>query len=68
MSPGMKISYIGHATVIVEFENCRFITDPLLTNRIALIGPKRKVAFKLDKEALAKIKFAAASRGHFDHH
>jgi len=67
MSAPMKISFIGHATVMVEFGNCRFITDPLLTKRIARIGPKRKVAFKLDKEALAKIKFAVVSHGHFDH-
>jgi L-ascorbate metabolism protein UlaG (beta-lactamase superfamily) len=67
MSGAVNIHFIGHATVIVEFGKHRFITDPLLTKRIARIGPKRKVAFRLDKEALANVGFAVVSHGHFDH-
>lgn len=51
----------------MEFGKHRFITDPLLTKRIARIGPKRKVPFRLDKEALASVEFAVVSHGQIDH-
>lgn len=51
----MKISYIGHATVIVDGAKCKFITDPLLVKRIFGIGPKRRVALLLDRDALADL-------------
>lgn len=63
----MKISYIGHATVIVDGAKCKFITDPLLVKRIFGIGPKRRVALLLDRDALADLDFILISHGHFDH-
>jgi len=63
----VKVTYVGHATVIVEFGKRKFITDPLLTKRIARIGPRRKVSFKLDGKMLDGIEFAVVSHGHFDH-
>jgi L-ascorbate metabolism protein UlaG (beta-lactamase superfamily) len=66
-SRAVKVTYVGHATVIVEFGKRRFITDPLLTKRIARIGPRRKVSLELDKKMLEGIEFAVVSHGHFDH-
>jgi len=63
----MKITYVGHATVIIEMDGCKFITDPLLVKRIAWIGPKRLVSFHLDPGALDDIDFITVSHGHFDH-
>jgi N-acyl-phosphatidylethanolamine-hydrolysing phospholipase D len=63
----VKITYVGHATLIVETHGCKFITDPVLFKRIAWVGPKRKVPFKVDKDALEGISFATVSHGHFDH-
>ena len=63
----MKITYVGHATLIVEADKCKFITDPLLVKRIAWLGPKRKVPFHLDEGALDDLDFITISHGHFDH-
>lgn len=63
----MKITYVGHATCIVEMRGCKFITDPLLTKRIAWVGPRRKVGLRLDDGALDGIDFVTISHGHFDH-
>lgn len=63
----MKITYIGHGTVIVDTGNCKFITDPLLVERIARIGPKRKVPLNIEYGALDDIDFITISHGHFDH-
>jgi len=69
MSPSgaVRVTYVGHATVIVEFGKRKFITDPLLTKRIARIGPKRKVGLGLDAGMLENVEFAVVSHGHFDH-
>lgn len=63
----MKIIYVGHATLIVDSHACKFITDPLLTNRPARIGPKRRVKLVLEEGALEDLDFATISHGHFDH-
>ena len=63
----MLATYVGHATVIVEFGGRKFITDPLLTKRIARIGPRRRTEFWLDPRALSGLEFALVSHGHFDH-
>ena len=63
----MNINYIGHGTVLVDTETCKFITDPLLVKRIARIGPKRKVPLVLKSSLLDDIDFITISHGHFDH-
>jgi L-ascorbate metabolism protein UlaG (beta-lactamase superfamily) len=63
----VRITYVGHATVIVETKGSKFITDPLLVKRIACIGPKRKVPFIMEPDALDDIDFITISHGHFDH-
>ena len=67
MGAPVRVTYIGHATTIVEWHGAKFITDPLLFRRIARIGPKRKVDFKLDERLLEGVRFATISHGHFDH-
>lgn len=63
----MKITYVGHGTVLVETASCKFITDPLLVKVIARIGPRRKVPFHLEFGALDNLEFITISHGHFDH-
>jgi len=63
----VKISYIGHGTVLVGTNRCKFITDPLLVKRIARIGPKRKVPLHIEEGSLDDIDFITISHGHFDH-
>lgn len=62
-----KLTYIGHATILVEDEKSRFITDPLLVKRIARIGPKRRVPFEMNTDWLRGMDFITVSHGHFDH-
>jgi L-ascorbate metabolism protein UlaG (beta-lactamase superfamily) len=63
----VNITYIGHATVLVDTGSCKFITDPLLVRRIAWIGPKRKVPLQIQSGSLDDIDFITISHGHFDH-
>jgi L-ascorbate metabolism protein UlaG (beta-lactamase superfamily) len=63
----VKITYIGHGTILVETNTCKFITDPLFVKWIARIGPHRKVPFHLEPDALKDLDFITISHGHFDH-
>jgi len=67
MGAPVRVTYVGHATTVVEWYGTKFITDPLLFSRIARIGPKRKVDFALDPRLLDGVRFATISHGHFDH-
>jgi L-ascorbate metabolism protein UlaG (beta-lactamase superfamily) len=33
-SSGLKLTYVGHATVLIEMDGTRILTDPLLRNRL----------------------------------
>jgi len=63
----LKVTYVGHATAIIEWGPTSFITDPLLTRRIARIGPRRRAGYSLDESRLDNVDFATVSHGHFDH-
>ena len=67
-------SWIGHATVLVNFFGTWILTDPVLVERIgirllgvATLGPKRLVAPALLAHELPPIDLLLVSHGHMDH-
>ncbi len=67
-------SWIGHATVLVNFFGTWILTDPVLVNRIgirmlgiATLGPKRLVEPALTVDELPPIDLLLLSHGHMDH-
>jgi len=72
--PGtITASWIGHATVLLDFFGTRIITDPVLSERIGLdlglftLGPRRLVAPALSAEELGRIDLVLLSHAHLDH-
>lgn len=61
----MKITYIGHATVLVDIDGRRIITDPLLRPRI--LGALRRVAPPATEEQLTGVDLVLLSHAHHDH-
>jgi L-ascorbate metabolism protein UlaG (beta-lactamase superfamily) len=57
------VLYIGHATVLIELDGVRVMTDPVLRNRVWHL--KRRVP--LDGAELGGIDAALISHVHFDH-
>jgi L-ascorbate metabolism protein UlaG (beta-lactamase superfamily) len=60
---GVRITWIGHSTVLVELDGVRLLTDPVLRPRVThlrRIGP-------VDWEALRGIDAIAVSHAHYDH-
>jgi L-ascorbate metabolism protein UlaG (beta-lactamase superfamily) len=61
--PG-RITWIGHATVLIELDGVRLLTDPLLRNRL---GHLRRHGARPDLEALRDVDAVLISHLHFDH-
>ena len=57
----MLVRYIGHATVLLELDGVRFLTDPLLRKRIAHL--RRAVPLT----AVGEVDVVLISHGHYDH-
>jgi L-ascorbate metabolism protein UlaG (beta-lactamase superfamily) len=59
-----RITWIGHATVLVELDGVRLLTDPLLRNRL---GHLRRHGLPPDPELLGDVDAVLISHLHFDH-
>jgi L-ascorbate metabolism protein UlaG (beta-lactamase superfamily) len=66
-------TWIGHATVLINFFGIKILTDPVLFSRIGIrlpgltIGPKRLIAPALQFHELPRIDLILLSHAHFDH-
>jgi len=60
----MKITYLGHSSVIVELDGCKVLTDPLLRRRVLHL---RRVAPDAIPGQLAATDLILVSHAHHDH-
>ncbi len=58
-----RIEYVGHATVVIDLDGVRLLTDPLLRNRVAHL--RRTVP--VDAKALRGVDAVLISHAHYDH-
>ncbi|CAJ0600623.1 unnamed protein product [Cylicocyclus nassatus] len=66
----MFATWLGHATVLVDMEGIRFITDPVWSKRASFFqwfGPKRYRPPPMKIENLPKLHFGVISHDHYDH-
>jgi N-acyl-phosphatidylethanolamine-hydrolysing phospholipase D len=64
------VTWIGHATLLVQMDHTTFLTDPIWSERaspLAFGGPRRLVAPGLAFDALPPIDFVLLSHNHYDH-
>jgi L-ascorbate metabolism protein UlaG (beta-lactamase superfamily) len=58
-----RIEYVGHATVFLDLDGVRLLTDPLLRNRVAHLRRATPVAAR----ALRGVDAVLVSHAHYDH-
>jgi L-ascorbate metabolism protein UlaG (beta-lactamase superfamily) len=66
----MRVTWIGHATVLVQTRGMNILTDPVWSERtspVSFIGPRRARAPGVRFEDLPKIDLVVVSHNHYDH-
>jgi N-acyl-phosphatidylethanolamine-hydrolysing phospholipase D len=64
------VTWIGHATVLVQMDGVTFLTDPIWSERaspVGFAGPRRAQPPGVALDALPPIDFVLVSHNHYDH-
>ena len=67
---GLRITWIGHSSLLIEIDNKRILTDPVWSERASFsswIGPKRFFAAPLQLSQLPPLDAIIISHDHYDH-
>ncbi|KAM4676776.1 N-acyl-phosphatidylethanolamine-hydrolyzing phospholipase D isoform 2-T2 [Discoglossus pictus] len=67
---GIRVTWLGHASVMVEMDELIFLTDPVFSQRaspIGFLGPKRFRGPPCTVAQLPKIDAVVISHNHYDH-
>lgn len=66
----IRVSYVGHATFLIQTNNMNILTDPVWSKRaspFSFIGPKRVTDPGIKLKDLPKIDLIVISHNHYDH-
>ncbi len=69
-SSGLRITWLGHSTLLVEIDGARILTDPVWGERaspLAFAGPRRFHPPPVAIDALPPIDAVIVSHDHYDH-
>jgi L-ascorbate metabolism protein UlaG (beta-lactamase superfamily) len=69
-APGLRTWWLGHASVLIELDGVRILTDPVLSERASpfqFAGPARLHPAPLPLEQWSGIDAVVISHDHFDH-
>lgn len=67
---GLRVTWVNHATMLIQTANVNFLTDPIWSERCSPVtwaGPKRHHAPGLRLEDLPPIDVVLISHNHYDH-
>ncbi|NBW81844.1 hypothetical protein EBR21_08825 [bacterium] len=68
---GLRITWIGHSSMLVEIDGHRFLTDPVWGERaspVSFAGPKRFFPAPLPLSEMPKLDAVVLSHDHYDHY
>ena len=67
---GLRVTWLGHSTVLIEIDGVRVVTDPVWGPRASpsrLAGPKRFQPVPVPLRAMPSIDLVIVSHDHYDH-
>jgi L-ascorbate metabolism protein UlaG (beta-lactamase superfamily) len=67
---GIRITFVNHATVLVQMDGISVLTDPIWSDRasaVSFAGPSRKAAPGVRFDDLPRIDAVMVSHSHYDH-
>lgn len=67
---GLRVTWFGHSSMLIEIDGKRVLTDPMWSDRaspISWLGPKRWYPPALELEQLPKLDAVVVSHDHYDH-
>src|SRR5262245_3091816 len=67
---GLRVTWLGHASALVDVDGARILTDPVWGQRVsplASVGPKRFFAPPVALESLPALDAVVISHDHYDH-
>jgi L-ascorbate metabolism protein UlaG (beta-lactamase superfamily) len=67
---GLRATWLGHATALVEIDGARILTDPVWSERVSpstLLGPRRFFEPPLALAELPRLDAVVISHDHYDH-
>lgn len=67
---GLRVTWMGHSTALIELDGIRVLTDPVWGERTSpwqSVGPKRFHRPPIDIEALPELDAVVISHDHYDH-
>ena len=67
---GLRVTWFGHSSTLVEIDGFRVLTDPIFSERVSpfsFIGPKRWYAPPVAFDDLPEIDAVVISHDHYDH-
>lgn len=67
---GLRATWLGHSTVLLEIDGARVLTDPVWGERVSplgFVGPRRFHAVPIELAALPELDAIVISHDHYDH-
>lgn len=67
---GLRVTWLGHSTVLLEIDGVRVLTDPVFGARVSPVsftGPRRFHAVPAELEELPPLDVVLLSHDHYDH-
>lgn len=67
-SHGLRASWLGHSSVLLNIEGTLILTDPVLTRKVTIVGPSRFAGnLPITPEELPNLDMVIVSHDHYDH-
>lgn len=67
---GVRLTWLGHSSVLIEVDGSRVLTDPMFSNRASPVqwaGPKRFQPAATTVDSLPEVDAVVISHDHYDH-